>query len=951
MPAKISAIFLLVSCILLSCTSTTPGSPVHAPLMSDAMKSALQDGRASDVMALITNKADANAADENGATVLHGAVLDRDVDLVTWLISHGANVNAKDGSGQTPLMVGAEKGASKIVDVLLQHGADIKAKDNAGLTPLHHAVQGGQSDVVEKLLQDGADANLKNGNGGTILNTAIEADDVEIADVLLRHGAAVSAQDPDIRRLYLWEVQVGSQDMVELLLKSGVDVNVKDGDGNSALYWVFRNDERSSLGTLFKAGIDVNAKNNDGETVLYWAVKNDKTDVVELLMARGADVNVKDKDGTSVLCWSVRNGRRGSAESLLRHGADVNAADGNGDALLHVAAREGRLDVEDFLLGNGADVNAKDANGRTSLFVALQNDHMDIAALLLKHGADVNAADQDGATALQWAAHNNRYGSVNVLLENGADVNARDKDGRTALSWAGQDGNMGIAELLLDRGAESNGSLPRGTPLWARTVSAKTSSILMEPAAFSSVAVDAAGNIYAAGYISAEARYTFEEGVVVQGAAGNGGALLVKYDRTGTALWARTVSTGSGGSAFLSVAVDGSGNILAAGWIGNGTYAFAPGVTAVGTDRDYVNIARNVVLVKYNANGTALWARSASTAPSPSGYDSVAVDAEGNVYAAGAIDGMNVPVDVNAFTFGAGVKIKAASDTSAVLVTYSAAGAVRWARAVAGGRSQFTAVAVDAKGDIYAAGNMDDRSTYTFSPGVTAKGPGAGINLVLARYNSSGAAQWARTVSAGASNSELKSVAVDGNGDVYAAGSLDGTGAYTFAPGVSVTGTAAGANVLLAKYDPSGQAQWARTIDAGPASSAFNAVAVSANADVYAAGYINGTGTYAFGPRTTAAGAYSYKNQDREQGANLVLVTYDSSGEAQKAQTVTHGTSNSLFASVAVDAGGYVYAGGQIGGTGVFDDRIDSSRSYAFGPGVAADRGSDDSVLLVKYTR
>ncbi|WP_010262715.1 SBBP repeat-containing protein, partial [Treponema primitia] len=61
--------------------------------------------------------------------------------------------------------------------------------------------------------------------------------------------------------------------------------------------------------------------------------------------------------------------------------------------------------------------------------------------------------------------------------------------------------------------------------------------------------------------------------------------------------------------------------------------------------------------------------------------------------------------------------------------------------------------------------------------------------------------QWARTVTAGADSSYFTSIAVDGSGNVYAAGYQQGTGTFTYGTGVNVTGTAISSNVVLVKYN------------------------------------------------------------------------------------------------------------------------------------------------------
>ncbi|WP_010263340.1 hypothetical protein, partial [Treponema primitia] len=88
-------------------------------------------------------------------------------------------------------------------------------------------------------------------------------------------------------------------------------------------------------------------------------------------------------------------------------------------------------------------------------------------------------------------------------------------------------------------------------------------------------------------------------GVDTTGTATNYNVVLVKYDGVGTALWAKTVTAGSDASYFSSVAVDGSGNVYAAGGQeGTGTFTYDPGVDAAGTNSAGSN-PRNVVLVKY----------------------------------------------------------------------------------------------------------------------------------------------------------------------------------------------------------------------------------------------------------------------------------------------------------------------------------------------------------------
>ena len=334
------------------------------------------------------------------------------------------------------------------------------------------------------------------------------------------------------------------------------------------------------------------------------------------------------------------------------------------------------------------------------------------------------------------------------------------------------------------------------------------------------------------------------------------------------ALWARTTLSPTTESLFSSTAVDASGNVYAAGEIwGPGTLDFGNGVTPTGVSAGY-----NALVVKYDSSGTAQWGRTSTAQPGQtvsagsngSSFSSVAVDSSGNIYAAGATSGASGPVD-----FGNGVRV------------------VR---------------------------------TDTFA------------NAVLVKYDPLGIAQWARAVTAGSSYSGFSSVAVDPSGNVYVAGEIDGNGTYNFGDNVTATGTATNAgytnspgNAVLAKYDSSGVAQWAQTVTAGSPASGFGSVAVDSAGNVFAAGSIAGTGTYDFGHGITATGTASQGHIANEAVGNSLLVKYNSSGIPQWAQTVTAGTSGSVFGSVAVDSAGNAYAAGSVG-----------SGTHDFGNGVTA---------------
>jgi len=337
--------------------------------------------------------------------------------------------------------------------------------------------------------------------------------------------------------------------------------------------------------------------------------------------------------------------------------------------------------------------------------------------------------------------------------------------------------------------------------------------------------------------------------------------LLVKYNQYGVAQWARTVTEGSNRSYFNSVSVASDGSVYAAGSIsGTGTYNFGDNVTAAGADSS----SPNVVLVQYNSSGTAQWARTVIAGNSQSRFDSVSAASDGSVYAAGHI------VGTSTYNFGNSVTATGPyAFVNILLVKYNSSGTAQWARTVisAGEDSYFNSVSVAADGSVYAAGGIQRCTDFDFGNNITVTGVDCGgTNIILVKYNSSGAAQWVQSLIAGSDVSGFNSVSVASDGSVYAAGYIYGSNVYNFGNSVTVTGPYTGSNILLVKYSSSGSAQWAQTVTEESSGSQFYGVSAASDGSVYAAGYITGTSDYNFGNSVTAAGTYIY--------SNILLVKY-----------------------------------------------------------------------------
>lgn len=93
-------------------------------------------------MLVETRMADVNATNPaEGATALHGAAYEGNVDCIRYLLENGADVNAQDDDGWTPLHAAVCGEKRKCVEILLKANCDSFAETIDGLTPFQMAIE------------------------------------------------------------------------------------------------------------------------------------------------------------------------------------------------------------------------------------------------------------------------------------------------------------------------------------------------------------------------------------------------------------------------------------------------------------------------------------------------------------------------------------------------------------------------------------------------------------------------------------------------------------------------------------------------------------------------------------------------------------------------------------------------------------------------------------------
>jgi hypothetical protein len=306
-----------------------------------------------------------------------------------------------------------------------------------------------------------------------------------------------------------------------------------------------------------------------------------------------------------------------------------------------------------------------------------------------------------------------------------------------------------------------------------------------------SVATDASGNIYVAGWTNGNLDGNARTGII--------DIFVTKYDSKGVRKYTRLLGV-TGAQIFgSSVTTDAGGNVYVAGYTGVGL----DGNTLIGTC--------DFFLTKFDSSGVKQYTRQLGVVGAQTWGTSVATDASGNVYVAGETTG--------------GLDGNTLMGTSDFFVTkYDSSGVKQYTRQLGAGGvntcSNSCSVAIDSVGNVYIAG-----VTYGGLDGNTLMGTS---DLFITKYNSIGVKQYTKQLGVTGAITWGNSVAADTSGNVYVAGYTDGD-----LNGNTLKGTR---DFFVAKYDSNGVKQLTRQFGVVGAYTYGNSVATDVRGNVYVAG-------------------------------------------------------------------------------------------------------------------
>lgn len=397
-----------------------------------------------------------------------------------------------------------------------------------------------------------------------------------------------------------------------------------------------------------------------------------------------------------------------------------------------------------------------------------------------------------------------------------------------------------------------------------------------------SIATDESGNVLVTGNFRSP---SISFGSTLLTNAGANDIFTVKYNTNGNVLWAKS----AGGASFdegLGITTDHNGNVLVTGRFASSSITF--GSTML-TNGDTTGTMFDIFIVKYDSIGNVLWAKSAGGTSSDQS-NSIAIDDSGNVFVTGYFTSPSI-------TFGTTTLTMSFGSFKIFTVKYDPNGNVLWAKSSDGTNSEDAwglGIASDLSGNVFVSGWFNAPSIIFGSDTLINSG---NFDVLTLKYDPNGNVLWAKNA-VGSGPDMGQSITTDGSGNAFVTGNF-ASPSFTF--GSTTVTHVAGLDIFTVKYDPSGNALWAKSAGGAYGEEGLG-IATDGNNNVYVTGYFYGY-SITFGPSTLTNADISGITDE------LFLLKYDDSGNPLCAKGAA-GIDNDYSLGIATDGSGNVFTTG-----------------------------------------
>lgn len=352
------------------------------------------------------------------------------------------------------------------------------------------------------------------------------------------------------------------------------------------------------------------------------------------------------------------------------------------------------------------------------------------------------------------------------------------------------------------------------------------------------------------------------------------------YSQAPNFLWANRAG-GPSSEVGSAVTFDLSGNTIATGYFESPTLVF--GATTL-TNTSSANLA-DIYIVKYDAAGNVLWAKSAEGL-SAEASQSITTDTAGNIFVTGSF--------FSTITFDT-ISLTTSGNRDIFIAKYDAAGNVLWAKRAGGSAADYSwSIDADISGNVLLTGRFVGQTiTFGTTTLTNADNSGSTEDAFVVKYDAQGNLLWAERIG-GNSSDEGQSITTDTSGNVIV------TGYYTSPEIIFGTDTFHNMgfyDVFIAKYNSSGGLLWAKS-EGGNSTEQSRSITTDVSGNVVLTGF--------FQTDTLHWGSFDLVNIGAH---NIFIAKYDAAGNLIWAKR-EGGTNYNIGQSISADSSGNIFLAG-----------------------------------------
>jgi hypothetical protein len=426
---------------------------------------------------------------------------------------------------------------------------------------------------------------------------------------------------------------------------------------------------------------------------------------------------------------------------------------------------------------------------------------------------------------------------------------------------------------------------------------------------------------------------------------------IVKYDILGNAQWAAPL-IGTGTNFVAASVVDSDNNLIVSGRF-NGTLTIynkdniSSGLTLNATIGDIAD----VFIIKYNPNGSVIWATTITGIGGNSG-NYIVTDSNNNIYVSGDFISTITINSTNGSSFP--INYLSTSGTDTFLVKYTKDGiGQRGTLLRSSGTDTCYAMAMDSLNNIYMYGSYSgsalsiyNAQTPPLQPVITTTSLAlaGGADIFLIKYTSELQLVWATRMSSAGTELD-RNLTIDSNNNIYLTGAFGAQMTFYNSGGTQIfriIPAPVSLGAFVAVYNTNGIGNWVAYMDS-VATDIGVGISYDSIGNVYVSGIFQNTLTAYNINGTTNFTLTSSANQD------IFLIKYNASGFVQWITKMSSPAGDNTVSQLLVDSNNYLYISGTYGsGAGAITLTFFNSNGLPSGVTVAT-TSATNNMFAVKY--